>query len=114
MNSFKISVILSDKCVTKSARAMIVIKEIENMGRIIKTIPNISAVKSGRFKKSFDIIVDTKHEPEQMKKQIRNIPEIKNVEISTDTTKEEIGEPLRMQQTIKVDIEKMQALQNLV
>ena len=70
MNCFKISVIFSDRCVLKSARAMAVFKEIENMGRIIKTVPNISAVKSGRFKKSFEIVVTTKHEPEQIKKQI--------------------------------------------
>jgi len=113
-NCFKISVILSEKCLLKAARAMVVLKEVGARGKIIKTIPTAKDIESEKLGNQFDIVLTTKQDPNKLKKLIEQIAEIKEVEASEVALEKEEKETGKVAPTIRVSIEKLQALQNLV
>ena len=138
-NVFKIRVRLEKGTVLKSARAYLVFNKIEeNKGEILKSIPPVEDIESEKFEDSFSLLVTIKKPLEDVKKFILSISEIEGVdvlEVKKDTllaeteeirkkvsagakkvskgTAEKLGEH-KVTQTVRVNIEKLDTLMNLM
>lgn len=91
LNSYRISVILKEKCMLKSARAFIVFKTLEKHSEIIKSIPSVEDIEDEKFEKSFEIIAISNSNEEKIRKEIMLISEIEDVEIIKIQVKDEIS-----------------------
>ncbi len=120
----KIRVELSEDCALKSVRAFMVIKSLDEIAEIIDSSPPLQDIEDGRFEKSFELVVSTSETPQKIKEVIEKIGEVKKVEVSETTAKSEKEEKkpsivstknvLRNVQTVRVSIDKLDSLMNLV
>ena len=120
----KIRVELSEDCALKSVRAFMVIKSLDEIAEIIDSSPSLQDIEDGRFEKSFELVVSTSETPQKIKEVIEKIGEVKKVEVSETTAKSEKEEKkpsivstknvLRNVQTVRVSIDKLDSLMNLV
>lgn len=131
---FYIKVAVNESCVMKSVRAFMVFKVLEEQGDIIKSIPVAQELDEGKFDTCFEVFVVTQAEQEQIERDINNISEVKIEEISRinpvalqDTASEETEvlekvsqsgyeakKTHKIKQTVRVDIERLDNLMNLV
>jgi two-component system chemotaxis sensor kinase CheA len=141
--AFKIKVHLNPNCMLKSARAFIVFNTLEKFGEIIKSKPTAEEIEDEKFDTSFEIIYLTKLNKSAIENEILNISEIANVMISqiklenipkssnkkdTETkglqnefVKQEKAKnnqnknlKLKTSKTVRVDIDRLDNLMNLV
>lgn len=140
---FNVTIELFENTLLKSARAYLVHKTIEELGEIIKTSPSVEDIEQEKFENVFSIMVITQRNLNDVKSAVERISEIKNVivvEVSinepstetaatTDTAEVEIAlnnhgknEHLKdeeknnkkVHQSVRVDLEKLDMLMNLV
>ncbi len=81
-NIYRITVLLNKGCLLKSARAFVVFQTIERYSEIIKSVPKVEDIEDERFDFEFTVVVVTKESAEFLSRQINNIAEIDEVEIS--------------------------------
>ncbi len=134
-NVYNVKVFLKPECLLKSARAFMVYKELENLGEIIKTIPTVQNIEEELFEDNFEIWIISKHDMKKIKT-VENVPEISKVEVSsldstnTNSTQDfieqddtieqskvnipEQSNQIKNQATIRVDINRLDTLMNLV
>ncbi len=137
-NVFKLRIRLEKGTVLKSARAYLVFNKIEeNKGEILKSIPSVEDIESEKFKDSFSLLITIKMPLEKVKKSLLSISEIEEVEIlevkkemlleeAKKTQKKEerkveeskgVSEKVekhKVSQTVRVNIEKLDTLMNLM
>ncbi len=125
---YLLTVELDKECILKSVRAYMVLKELEELGHIIKSIPDEQELEEGTFGDSFQVYAQTKEKPELLKSTIEDISEIKSVDVKihedSETKKKEKGSMLEEQQKailkktgekiIRVETEKLDGLIGLV
>ena len=152
LQTLEIKVSLTDSCVLKSARAYMVMNNLDELGEVIKAIPSTDDLEQEKFEKSFQVLVVTNEEVARVESSLMSISEIETVEIvvidaqnqiskeqeikevavkveqvSTDEKKEIKAEPnknnvqannvdkkLKSGQSVRVDIDKLDSLLNLV
>lgn len=139
MKVFRIEVILAKDCMLKSARAFVVFKSLEKYAEIFKSSPAVEDIEDEKFDRSFKIALITSEDKEKIKNDLMNISEIEEVNIeqykgsvSTQTVsskevaatvevKEEHEESEdthvkknKMGKTVRVDINRLDNLMNLV
>lgn len=144
LNAFYISVRVAPECLMKSVRVFMVFKSLENDGEIIKSYPPAQDLDEGRFEERFHIAVVNKLDEETIRKRIDAISEVEaeviqlidvkdingvNVETSSEkkpviselpemiTIDKSPGEGYRnhkYRHTVRVDIERLDNLMNLV
>ncbi len=142
-NVFGVTVYIDEGCILKAARAFLVFKGLESVGEIIKSVPVVQDIEDERFDFDFSMLVISDKSLEEVKKVIANVSEIKDVVIedfeipgdaevvSSVQIKEEKG-PEKKEETkkkaapaktgskpvanrsVRVDIEKLDVLMNLV
>lgn len=118
---YKLKVRISPDCALKSVRAFMVLRNLEGLAEIIESEPSLQEIENGNFEDEFELLVTT-HDPEKVKKAVEEISEIENVEISREgekkTTKEEskksIKDILKASQSVRISIDKLDMLMNLV
>ena len=138
-NVYYIQVSLQETCLMKAARAYIVFKTIEEYGEIILSQPSVQDIEEEKFDFSFSVIIVTKSEKENIENDIKRISEIKSVHIGDfdenelqktvlehhkkqETEKNAVKEQKNLNEgmirtpakSIRVDIEKLDSLMNLV
>lgn len=133
-NVYRIYVKLKGGTVLKSVRAYMVFKALEDKGDIIHSEPSATDLENEKFDLDFTLIFITREEIDTIKDLIMQIAEIDTVDISpitietTEETKEEVeAKPQaipteregikalsRMGQTIRIDVERLDELMNLV
>lgn len=142
-NVFGITVYLQETCILKAARAFLVFKTVEDKGELIKSIPDTEKIEDEEFDFDFSWILATKESKETIKQLIMNVSEIAEVCIddfkytaavqNTQPEKEEkkeekpeVKEPAKKQppqaatkgkvasRSVRVDIDKLDVLMNLV
>lgn len=143
-NIFGITIYISDTCVLKSARAFIIFRTLEKLGQIIKSLPIVQDIEDEKFDFDFSIIVVSKESKETFSKELGSIAEVeeiliddivvegevkketKNVtkEVKPESTnkekdkKEESDDNQKSKpvasRTVRVDIERLDILMNLV
>jgi two-component system chemotaxis sensor kinase CheA len=122
-----ITVTLHESCVLKSARSTVVMRNLSELGEIIETHPSIKEIEDEKFDREFRIVVSTKEEPPKLEKSIMNISEIAKVEIKAHEgthAKAKVEEKscnpesnktaIKSVQSVRVSIERLDSLMNLV
>lgn len=142
MKVYHLAVHLDPQCLLKSARAYLVMSHLEGMGEIIKTVPPVEELEKEGFDYTFEVYLATKEGQETVRRTVMSISEIANVEIKGLTSEDErTAEKLqktdeaqkveevadeashpepsfqgmrKMTGTIRVDINRLDKLMNLV
>lgn len=76
-NIFGITVYLQDSCILKAARAFLVFKALEELGEVIKAVPNVQDIEDEKFEYDFSLVYFTKESLETIKAAIENVSEVK-------------------------------------
>lgn len=76
MGVYKIRIILTKECMLKSARAFIVFQTVERYGEIIKAVPNVEDIEDEKFDNEFTIAVISKESEALIKKELESIAEV--------------------------------------
>lgn len=84
-NILGITVYLQESCVLKAARAFLVFKSVEDKGELIKSVPTTEQIEDEEFDFDFSWILATKEDKETIKKLIMNVSEIADVAIDDFT-----------------------------
>lgn len=140
-NAFGITIYISDSCVLKSARAFIIFRTLEKLGQIIKAYPSVQDIEDEKFESDFSVFVLSEESQEAFQKDLGNIAEVENVlidviemqgEVQDFTKKEKSSEEAdedetdskkaaskttmkpKANRTVRVDIERLDNLMNLV
>jgi len=142
-NVYYIKVVLDENVLMKAARAYLVFKNLEDLGEVIKTIPPTEDIEKEQFDRVFEIVIISKNNADTILKAINSISEIANVEVKPlqlTVAKEEVSSvPLSekeakekeaeiqaeakkvlsrknsvLTQTVRVDVERLENLMNLV
>ncbi len=88
-NVFNITVHIQESCILKAARAFLVFKALEEVGDIIKSVPEVQDIEDEKFDYDFSIILLTKETEEKVKSLITNVSEIKGAVITVPEIPEE-------------------------
>ena len=130
---------LDESCILKAARSALVLRRISEVGGIIKTIPSQEDLEDENFDKDFYVVFSTSNDNESIKKNIESVSEIKSVSLLKLEPKEESlqdgkeridvedtnamaspeatfkrSESIKNVQSVRVDIERLDNLMNLV
>ena len=137
---YGITVYVQETCILKAARAFLVFKTLEENGTIIKSQPAVQDIEDERFEYDFSLFIITKLSLQDVYKKIMNVSEIKEVVIesiakpavkiqpvasvatqmkqeSKPTMKKEQKQTAQkpvVNRSVRVDIEKLDILMNLV
>ncbi len=143
MKAYQATVYVQDSCILKAARAYLVFKALEELGEIIKSVPDAQGIEDEKFDLDFSLVVITKSSEEDVKRAIMSVSEIKDVAIkvieaetpkAAESAKPEQGaaSPAKpaggeekknekaaakkpvVNRSVRVDIEKLDDLMNLV
>jgi len=137
----KIQIYLKEDCLLKAARAFMVFKALEKEGEVFKTVPSIEDIEDEKFKDNFTIFILTKRETGYLQQLLLGISEVikviveevhlnegvSNIDVSIDVKTEKIVqdedeinqnkkeiEKNKTSKTVRVDIERLDKLMNLV
>ena len=142
MNVYTITVFVDESCLLKAARAFLVFKNLESVGEIIKSNPPAQDIEDEKFDFDFSICVISSESLEKVLGVIKNVSEIKDAigekleklpeekketaveekkEVKKETkapakggnSKPATGKPI-VNRSVRVDIEKLDVLMNLV
>ena len=80
-NIFKIDFILSETCMLKSARAFIIFNTLETFGEIIYSNPSVEDIEDEKFERQFAIILLTNDKESYILNELNSISEIDNIGI---------------------------------
>lgn len=147
-NVFGLTVEIAESCLLKAARAFLVFKALEEIGEIIKSVPDVQDIEDEKFDLDFSLVLLTHNSMEEVKNAVMSVSEIKDLGIGTvsfetveepsteekvvakDTAKttkktdakkdkaagaqgKQSGKPV-VNRSVRVDIEKLDVLMNLV
>lgn len=145
LNAYGITIVLSESCVLKSARAFIIFRTLEKLGSIIKSDPAVQDIEDEKFDLDFSVVVISKESEATVIKDLGNIAEVEKVLVdeveltaAPSATMEDVkdepgdaaataaakdsgkdkgqakaGKPVT-NRTVRVDIERLDTLMNLV
>lgn len=91
-NSFEINIRLSETTLLKSARTFLIVKDLEEIGEIIKSYPSTEDIESENFDFDISFILLTENNKEQVEGVIRVISEIESFSVdSIDIKQKEVS-----------------------
>lgn len=76
-NIFGVTVYLQESCILKAARAFLVFKALEELGEVIKAVPDVQDIEDEKFEMDFSLIYFTKESLETVKAAVENVSEVK-------------------------------------
>ena len=80
-NIYGITVYLQETCILKAARAFLVFKALEELGEVIKAVPDVQDIEDEKFEYDFSLVYFTKESLETVKAAIENVSEVKEAVI---------------------------------
>ena len=95
-NIYGIRVVVDENCILKAARAFLVFKALEEIGDVIKSIPDVQDIEDEKFEQDFTILIITKENIENVKNAILDISEIAKA----------IVEPFNLELSVEQNIQK--------
>ncbi|MGN0437940.1 MAG: chemotaxis protein CheA [Lachnospiraceae bacterium] len=140
-NVYGATVYIDENCILKAARAFLVFKGIEGVGEIIKSVPVVQEIEDEKFDFDFSMLIISEKSIDEVKKTILKVSEIKDVVIDdfviaedakviSSVQKVEEPSPEHKEEgkkksssksskavanrSVRVDIEKLDILMNLV
>ena len=144
LQGIHVKVTLTEACVLKSARSYMVMNALDELGDVIKSIPPAEDLEQEKFERSFDVLVVTGSELKAVEDALLSISEIEKVECSVVDTDAKSAAPIaapkptapaaakpapkpeakpaakaapkknHQSQSVRVDIEKLDTLMNLM
>lgn len=117
--NFQINVKIREDCVFKSIRAMMVLKNLEKIGEIESTVPEVRDIEDEKFDRSISVFLTTKENEEAILKVVGSVSEIETVDVlpvsrpSLPSTKVPVSSKAKAQ-TVRVDIGRLDKLMDLV
>ncbi|MDF2802683.1 MAG: chemotaxis protein CheA, partial [Anaerocolumna sp.] len=142
MEVFQIEIGLSPSCVLKSARAFVIFTELERLGEIVHCIPSAQDIEDENFESTFVLVFITKQSKQKLQEIILGVSEVESVEIKVfkqnelfeeePVVKEELttqpqgdaqgdntnasqnGKQQVSSKTVRVNIDRLDTLMNLV
>jgi len=138
LNAYQIHIYLREGCLLKSARSYMVMNALDEIGEVIKTIPTVDDLEKEKFDLSFQAIIIAGCDEEKIQQAVLSISEIERVVVVPCIMPEEISVPEKVDKTevsavltenaaatatvakhkssqsVRVDIDKLDALLNLV
>lgn len=141
-NAIEIKITLSENTLLKSARAFLIVKDLEETGEIIKSVPETQEIENEEFDFELSFVLVTNNTEDEIKSLVENISEVREVEVQTvvienevEMKKEEV-EPKnivqekkpakkakakkesvkhkKVHQSVRVDLERIDKLMNMV
>lgn len=127
-----LKITLEDACVLKAVRAFMVFRNLHSLGEVIKSVPESSKIEEEKFDRQFGCVLVTKENEEVVRSKVMEILEIEDVsietipvdlawdiEISYDQLPDKglaatTNEHLKKIQNVRVDIESLDKMMNLV
>lgn len=76
-NIFGLTVYLQESCILKAARAFLVFKALEELGEVIKAVPDVQDIEDEKFDMDFSLVYFTKESLEKVKAAVENVSEVK-------------------------------------
>ncbi|MGQ9629632.1 MAG: chemotaxis protein CheW [bacterium] len=140
-NGYEVRVFLDEGCLLKSARAYMVFRDMDEIGEIIKSVPDVPDIEDEKFGLDFTITLVTQESAERVKEVVENISEVDRVEINKidleamllkaeapkleEVPREGVAEEApavtvsdrrkpAISHTVRVDIQRLDSLMNLV
>lgn len=143
-NGVNIHISLREDTLLKSARAFLIVQELEGQGEIIKSFPATEDIENEQFDTELFFVLITKRTKEDIRKIVSNISEVRDVNtsyvilkesnqskvinnnltvtedikskeiISQDKKKEVSGNNKRAHQSVRVDLDRIDKLMNMV
>lgn len=80
-NIYGIRVVISEGCILKAARAFLVFKALEEIGDVIKSMPDVQDIEDEKFDFDFGVLIITKENAEAVKNAVLSVSEIENAVI---------------------------------
>lgn len=124
---FDVTVTLHESCTLKSARSTVVIRNLSELGKILEMSPPARDIEDERFDKEFRVTISTEHDPRDVENAIKRISEISKVEVilkegqpavsvikDKKQEKERNRAAVKSVQTVRVGIERLDSLMDLV
>lgn len=81
LNVYQLNIELSASCVLKSARAFVIFKDLETLGEVIYSVPDVQDIEDEKFEDSFKIVIITKHDSQLIRDRILSVMEVEKVEV---------------------------------
>lgn len=75
-NIFGVRVVVDENCILKAARAFLVFKALEEIGDIIKSIPDVQDIEDEKFDLDFTVLIITKENADAVKDAVLSVSEI--------------------------------------
>ena len=79
-NAIELSITLSENTLLKSARAFLIVKDLEQIGEIIKSKPSTEDIENEDFELQLEFVLITTSSEDEVKKLVENISEVRMVE----------------------------------
>ena len=143
MHAYELHIYLREGCLLKSARSYMVMNALDEIGEVIKTIPTVDELEKEKFDLSFQVIIITGSDVDKIQQTVLSVSEIErvvaepcilsettNVQKEQQVTKTEVAKTVpanaaatlssavdkknKSGQSVRVDIDKLDALLNLV
>ena len=95
-NIYGIRVVVDENCILKAARAFLVFKALEEIGDVIKSIPDVQDIEDEKFEQEFTVLIITKESADAVKNAVLDISEIAKA----------IVEPFNLELTVEQNIQK--------
>jgi two-component system chemotaxis sensor kinase CheA len=124
---FEILVTLHETCMLKSARSTVVMRNLSELGEIIETIPQVKDLEDEKFDREFKVIISTKEDINKLEDAAKKVSEISKVEVKSHIggkakikieektyTTEGSKTSIKSVQSVRVSIERLDSLMNLV
>lgn len=133
-----IIVTLAEDCLMKAARAYIVFNNLKEAGEVIKTIPSTQEIEEEQFANVFELVLISREDADTIANIIKSISEINEVTIrpvslgneyktadetaaeeqvapeKTEKKTQETNAVAKVNQTVRVDVQRLENLMNLV
>jgi two-component system chemotaxis sensor kinase CheA len=126
-NIFEVSVTLHESCMLKSARSTVVMRNLSELGEILETIPPVKDLEDEKFDREFKVIISTREDAKKIEEAAKIVSEISKVEVKSQTGEKSIAKvqdkaattegpktSIKSVQSVRVSIERLDSLMNLV
>lgn len=110
LQTLEIKVSLTESCVLKSARAYMVMNNLDEIGEVIKAIPSTDDLEQEKFDNSFQVLFVTDEEVAKVESSLMSISEIEKVEITVINANEQVAASaeieIKIEEPLKVEVDK--------
>ena len=81
MRGLHLEVKLADSCLLKSARSYMVMNALDEVGEVIKTIPQAEDLEQEKFEHSFEVFIISSADDNAVKEAVLNVSEVEKVDL---------------------------------